>query len=106
MRSPAGNVDQFLFRSSRMRCSLARQVFILSSGVWSDPRIEPAARQLAVRSQLGTPSPTAARVRRAEASVGQNEMPSAEAAARARMKAAGAFNGLPRPKLRNTMQAI
>jgi hypothetical protein len=83
MRSSAGKFDQFLVSSSRVRCSLARQLFTLSLGVWLNPA-EPAARQLAVRSQFGTPSATgAARVRRAEASVGQNEMPSAEAAARA-----------------------
>ena len=67
MRSAAGNVDQSLFRCSRVRCSLARQDFSLSLGVWSNPPIEPAARQLAVRSQLGTPSATAAPVRCAEA---------------------------------------
>jgi hypothetical protein len=82
MRSAAGKFDQFLVSSSRVRCSLARQLFTLSLGVWLNAT-EPAARQLAVRSQLGTPSATAARVRRAEASVGQNEMPSAEAAAMA-----------------------
>jgi hypothetical protein len=81
-RSAAGNVDQFLVSSSRVRCSLARQLVNLSAGVWPNA-IEAAARQLAVTSQLGTPSATAARVRRAEASVGQNEMPSAEAAAMA-----------------------
>src|SRR5215475_13399470 len=70
MRSAAGNVDHFLFSSSRVRCSVARQVFILSLAVWS-AAIEPAVRQLAVRSQLGTPSATAAPVRCAEASVGQ-----------------------------------
>ena len=69
MRSVAGNVDQFLLSSSRVRCSLARQLVNLSLGVWLYA-IEAAARQLAVRSQLGTPSATAARVRRAEASVG------------------------------------
>src|SRR5262245_36008598 len=82
MRSAAGNVDQFLLSSSRVRCSLARQLSNLSLGVWLYA-IEAAARQLAVTSQFGTPSATASRVRRAEASVGQNEMPSAEAAARA-----------------------
>jgi hypothetical protein len=82
MRSAAGNVDQFLVSSSRVRCSVARQLVNLSAGVWPNA-IEAAARQLAVTSQLGTPSATAARVRRAEASVGQNEMPSAEAAAMA-----------------------
>src|SRR5262245_4684208 len=82
MRSAAGNVDQFLLSSSRVRCSLARQVFILSLGVWPYA-IDPAARQLAVTSQLGTLLAESARVRRAEASVGQNEMPSADAAARA-----------------------
>jgi nitrite reductase/ring-hydroxylating ferredoxin subunit len=82
IRSSAGKFDQFLVSSSRVRCSLARQLFTLSLGVWLNPA-EPAARQLAVRSQFGTPSATAARVRRAKASVGQNEMPSAEAAARA-----------------------
>src|SRR6476646_1534187 len=82
MRSAARNVDQFLFSSSRVRCSLSRQLFNLSVGVCPNA-IEDAARQLAVTSQLGTPSVTAARVRRAQASVGQNEMPSAEAAAMA-----------------------
>src|SRR5262245_36492096 len=82
MRSAAGNVDQFLVISSRVRCSLARQRVILSLGVWPTAT-EPAARQLWVTSQLGTLSATAARVRCAEASVGQNEMPSAETAARA-----------------------
>src|SRR5262245_22243313 len=82
MRSAAGNVDQFLSSSSRVRCSLARQPFNLSPGVSLYPAVA-AARQLAVRSQFGTPSATAARVRRAEASVGQNVMPSAEAAAMA-----------------------
>src|SRR5215510_15058097 len=91
MRSSAGNVDQFLSNSCRVRCSVARQIFFLSSGVASDPPIEPAARQLGVKSQLGTPSATAGRLRRAKASVGQNEMPSAEVAARARINAAGAF---------------
>jgi hypothetical protein len=76
MRSSAGYVDQYLVSSSRVRCSLARQLCDLSVGVWLYA-IEAAARQLAVRSQLGTLSATAARVRRAEASVGQNEMPSA-----------------------------
>ena len=80
MRSAAGNFDQFLVSSSRVRCSLARQLVNLSLGVWPYA-IEAAARQLAVTSQLGTPSATAARVRRAEASVGQNEMPRAEATA-------------------------
>jgi hypothetical protein len=81
--SSAGNVDQFLLSSSRVRCSLARQLVNLSPGVWL-AAIEAAARQLAVTSQLGTPpSATATRVRRAEASVGQNEMPSAEMAAMA-----------------------
>src|SRR5262245_55348450 len=42
MRSAAGNVDQFVFNCSRVRCSVARQDFILSSGVASDPPIEPA----------------------------------------------------------------
>jgi hypothetical protein len=79
MRSAAGKFDQFLVISSRVRCSLARQLFTLSLGVSLYPA-EAAARQLAVRSQLGTLSASAARVRRAEASVGQNEMPSAEAA--------------------------
>jgi hypothetical protein len=78
MRSAAGNVDQFLLSSSRVRCSVARQLFNLSVGVWPNA-IEAAARQLWVTSQLGTPSAAAARVRRAKASVGQNEMPSAEA---------------------------
>ena len=81
MRSTAENVDQFLFSSSRVRCSLARQLFNLSLGVWLyPPKTEAAARQLPVTSQLGTPSATAARVRRAEASVG---LPSAEATAMA-----------------------
>jgi len=107
MRSAVGNVDQFVFNCSRVRCSPARQDFILSSGVWSDPPIKPAARQLSVRSQLGTPSATVVRARRAEASVGQNEMPSAEAAARARMNAAGAFNCLPRElRTRHNIEAI
>jgi hypothetical protein len=70
MRSAAGNVDQFLLSSSRVRCSLARQLFTLSLGVWPYA-IEAAARQLSVTSQLGTLSAPAARVRRAEASVGQ-----------------------------------
>jgi hypothetical protein len=82
MRSAAGNVDQFLLSSSRVRCSLARQLVNLSLGVWPYA-IEAAARQLSVTSQLGTLSAPAARVRRAEASVGPNEMPSAEAAAMA-----------------------
>jgi hypothetical protein len=82
IRSAAANVDQFLVSSSRVRCSVARQLVNLSAGVWPKA-IEAAPRQLAVTSQLGTPSATAARVRRAEASVGQNEMPSAEAAAMA-----------------------
>src|SRR5262245_46852764 len=60
-RSAAGNVDQFLISSSRVRCSLARQLVTLSLGVWAYPA-EAAARQLAVRSQFGTPSATAARV--------------------------------------------
>ena len=80
LRSAAGNVDQFLVSSSRVRCSLARQLVNLSLGV-RPYAIEAAARQLAVTSQSGTPSATAARVRRAEASVGQNEMPRAEATA-------------------------
>ena len=82
VRSAAGNVDQFLVSSARVRCSLARQLVNLSPPVWVIA-IAAAARQLAVTSQLGTPSVTAARVRRAEASVGQNEMPRAEAAAMA-----------------------
>jgi hypothetical protein len=69
IRSSAGYDDQCLVSSSRVRCSLARQLFTLSSGVWLYPA-KPAARQLAVRSQLGTLSATAARVRRAKASVG------------------------------------
>jgi hypothetical protein len=80
MRSAAGNVDQFLLSSSRVRCSLARQLVNLSLGVWLYAT-EAAARQLAVTSQLGTLSAaTAARVvrRAAKMSVGQNEMPSAE----------------------------
>jgi len=60
MRSAAGNVDQFLLSSSRVRCSVARQLFNLSVGVWPNA-IEAAARQLAVTSQLGTPSATAVR---------------------------------------------
>jgi hypothetical protein len=52
IRSSAGYVDQCLVSSSRVRCSLARQLFTLSSGVWLYAK--PAARQLAVRSQLGT----------------------------------------------------
>ena len=79
MRSSAGYPDQYLISSSRVRCSLARQLCDLSLGVWLYPA-KAAARQLAVKSQFGTSSATAARVRRAEASVGQNEMPSAEAA--------------------------
>src|SRR5262249_28318033 len=82
MRSAAGNVGQFLLSSSRMRCSLARQTCNLSPVCWLNPA-EAAPRQLAVTSQLGTLSATAARVRRAEASVGQNEMTSAEMAAMA-----------------------
>ena len=78
MRSAAENVDQFLLSSSRVRCSVARQLVNLSAGVWPNA-IEAAARQLVVTSQLGTLSASAARVRRAEASVGQNEMPSATA---------------------------
>ena len=81
-RSAAGNVDQFLLSCSRVRCSLARQLFTLSPGVWLYAT-KAAARQLAVTSQFGTLSATAARVRRAQASVGQNEMPSAEPAAMA-----------------------
>src|SRR5262245_18122293 len=53
MRSAAGNVDQFLLSSSRVRCSLARQLCNLSLGVWLYAT-EAAARQLAVTSQLGT----------------------------------------------------
>jgi hypothetical protein len=82
MRSAAGNVDQFLVSSSRVRCSVARQLVNLSAGVWPNA-IEAAARQLAVTSQLGTLSDTATLVLRAEASVGQNEMPSAAVAAMA-----------------------
>jgi hypothetical protein len=63
-----------------VRCSLARQLVTLSLGFSLYPA-EAAARQLAVRSQLWTLSASAARVRRAEASVGQNEMPTAQAAA-------------------------
>jgi len=59
-----------------VRCSVARQLVNLSAGVWPKA-IEAAPRQLAVTSQLGTLSDTAL-VLRAEASVGQNEMPSAE----------------------------
>jgi hypothetical protein len=80
MRSSAGNVDQFLVSSSRVRCSLARQLVTLSPGV-APVESEAAAPQLWLTSQLGTLSFTAARVRRAEASVGQNEMQSAEAVA-------------------------
>ena len=47
VRSAAGNVDQFLVSSSRVRCSLARQLVVLSLGVWPYA-IEAAARQLAV----------------------------------------------------------
>jgi hypothetical protein len=47
LRSAAGNVDQFLVSSSRVRCSLARQLVNLSLGVWPYA-IEAAARQLAV----------------------------------------------------------
>jgi hypothetical protein len=47
MRSAAGNGDQFLLSSSRVRCSLARQLVNLSLGVWPDAT-EAAARQLAV----------------------------------------------------------
>src|SRR5262245_20576392 len=62
MRSSAGYVDQYLFSSSRVRCSLARQLCDLSLGVWLYAT-EAAARQLAVTSQLGTLSAaTAARV--------------------------------------------
>src|SRR4030095_4883287 len=53
MRSSAGYVDQYLVISSRVRCSLARQLCDLSLGVWAYA-IEAAARQLSVRSQLGT----------------------------------------------------
>jgi hypothetical protein len=60
-----------------VRCSLARQLVNLSLAVCLYAT-EAAPRQLAVTSQLGTLSDTAARVLRAEASVGQNEMPSAE----------------------------
>ena len=80
MRSAVGNVDQFLLSSSRVRCSLARQLVSLSLDVWLYAT-EAAPRQLAVTSQLGTLSAvTAARVvrRAAKMSVGQNEMPSAE----------------------------
>jgi hypothetical protein len=61
MRSSAGKFDQFLVSSSRVRCSLARQLVTLSLGVWLNS-IEAAARQLPVTSQLGTLSATAARV--------------------------------------------
>ena len=83
IRSSAGKFDQFLVSSSRVRCSLARQLCNLSLGAWLYATEAPP-RQLAVTSQLGTLSATgAARVRRAEASVGQNEMPSAETVAMA-----------------------
>jgi len=84
IRSSAGYVDQYLVSCSRVRCSLARQLCCLSLGFSLNPA-KAAARQLAVRSQLGTLalSATAARVRRAEASVEYNEMPSAEAVAMA-----------------------
>jgi hypothetical protein len=81
-RSSAGNVVHFLFNSSRVRCSLARQLCAISRGVPVNPS-EAAVRQLEDKSQFGTPSATAVRVRRAKASVGQNEMPSAAAAAMA-----------------------
>src|SRR5665647_2396135 len=58
MRSTAGNVDQFLLSASRVRCSLSRQPFNLSL-VCSIYPAEAAPRQLAVTSQLGTPSATA-----------------------------------------------
>ena len=83
VRSSARNVGQFLLSSSRVRCSLARQLVNLSLGVWPYA-IEAAARQLAVTSQLGTLSAAmAARVvrRAAKTSNGQNEMPMADAAA-------------------------
>jgi hypothetical protein len=107
-RSSAGYVDQSLLSCSRVRCSLARQLVNLSLAVTLIAN-EDAPRQLAVTSQLGTLLDTAARVLRAEASVGQNEMPSAETDAMAIinrrpatigwhgwMKAAGGFMGLPR----------
>jgi hypothetical protein len=52
LRSAAGNVDQFLVSSSRVRCSLARQLVNLSLGVWPYA-IEAAARQLAFDPSLG-----------------------------------------------------
>jgi len=82
MRSSAEYADQYLFNSSRVRCSLARQLCDISLGVPPNPS-EAAVRQLADKSQFGTLSATAVRVRRAKASVGQNEMPSAAAAAMA-----------------------
>ena len=81
MRSSAGNVDQFLLRSSRVRCSVARQLCNLSLGVWLYAT-QAAAWQLAATSELGTPSATgAARVRRAETLVVHNEMARAKTAA-------------------------
>jgi hypothetical protein len=82
MRSSAEDADQYLFNSSRVRCSLARQLCDISLGVPPNPS-EAAVRQLADKSQFATLSATAVRVRRAKASVGQNEMPSAAAAAMA-----------------------
>jgi hypothetical protein len=82
MRSSAENFDQFLLSSSRVRCSLARQVVNLSLADWLYAAAA-APRQLAVTSQIGMLSDTATRVLRAEASVGQNEMPSAETVAMA-----------------------
>jgi hypothetical protein len=64
-------------------CRECRPVFVeflacASAGVWPNA-IEDAARLLALTPQLGMPlSATAARVRRSEASVGQNEMQSAD----------------------------
>jgi hypothetical protein len=80
MRSSAGYVDQYLFNSSRVRCSLAIQLCDLSLGVSLTPS-EAAVRQLADKSQFGTLSAaTVARVvrRAAKMSVVQNKMPSAE----------------------------
>jgi hypothetical protein len=65
-----------------VRCSLSRHLVNLSLGVWPY-KTEAAPRQLAVTSQLGTLSDMAMLVLRAEASVGQNQMPSAETVAMA-----------------------
>src|SRR5512143_959721 len=80
MRSAAGNVDHFSLSSPRVRCSVARQLFNLSPGAWLYTA-ESAPRQLAVTSQLGTPPGTGTRALRAEASIVQNEMTSAETVA-------------------------